>query len=104
MIVSTTETIPGCEVVEVLGLAKGNIVRTKHFGRDIQAALRSLVGGTVGGYTEMLTESRDQATKLMMEDAEAQGADAVVNVRYTTSAVAAGMSELLAYGTAVKLK
>ena len=75
MIVSTTESIPGREIVEVLGLARGNIVRTKHFGRDIQAALRSLIGGTVGGYTEMLTESRDQATQLMVEDAKAQGAD-----------------------------
>ena len=104
MIVSTTETIPAREIVEILGLARGNIVRTKPLGRDIQAGLKSLVGGTVGGYTEMLTESRDQATKLMIKEAEALNADAVVNVRYTTSAIAAGMSEILAYGTAVKLK
>ena len=104
MIVSTTETIPAREIVEILGLARGNIVRTKHLGRDIQAALKSLVGGTVGGYTEMLTESREQATRLMIKEAEALNADAVVNVRYTTSAIAAGMSEILAYGTAVKLK
>ena len=104
MIVSTTDSIPGREIDEILGLARGNVVRTKHIGRDIQAALRSLVGGEVGGYTEMLSEAREHATRLMILDAEDLGADALVNVRYTTSAVASGMSEILAYGTAVRLR
>ncbi len=104
MIVSTTENVPGREVAEILGLVTGNIVQAKHIGRDIQAGLRSVVGGRVGSYTEMLSEARAEATQLMTNEAAVLNADAVVNVRYTTSAISSGMSEILAYGTAVKLR
>ncbi len=104
MIVSTTENVPGLEVSEILGLVTGNIVQAKHIGRDIQAGLRSVVGGRVGSYTEMLSEARAEATQLMIGEAQSLNADAVVNVRYTTSAISQGMSEILAYGTAVKLR
>ena len=104
MIVSTTESVPGREVVEILGLVTGNIVQARNLGRDIQAGLRSVVGGRVGVYTEMLAEARAEATQLMINDAGSLNADAVVNVRYTTSAISQGMSEILAYGTAVRLQ
>ena len=104
MIVSTTENVPGREVAEVLGVVTGNIVQSRNIGRDIQAGLRSIVGGTVGVYSEMLSEARSEATRLMINEAGSLNADAVVNVRYTTSAVSQGMSEILAYGTAVKLR
>ncbi len=104
MIISTTENVPGLEVSEILGLVTGNIVQAKHIGRDIQAGLRSVVGGRVGSYTEMLSEARAEATQLMIGEAQNLNADAVVNVRYTTSAISQGMSEILAYGTAVKLR
>ena len=104
MIVSTTENVPGREVAEVLGVVTGNIVQSRNIGRDIQAGLRSIVGGKVGVYSEMLAEARAEATRLMINEAGSLNADAVVNVRYTTSAVSQGMSEILAYGTAVKLR
>ena len=104
MIVSNTESVPGREVAEILGLVNGNIVQARHLGRDIQAGLRSVVGGKVGVYSEMLAEARAEATRLMISEAENLKADAVVNVRYTTSAISQGMSEILAYGTAVKLR
>jgi uncharacterized protein YbjQ (UPF0145 family) len=104
MIVTNTETIPGQEIVEVLGVVKGNTVRAKWFGKDILAGLRNIVGGELKEYTEMLTESREQAVARMTADAEALGADAVVNVRFITSQISQGAAELLAYGTAVKLK
>ena len=104
MIVSTTENVPGREVTEILGLVTGNIVQARNIGRDIQAGLRSVVGGNVGVYTEMLAEARAEATRLMISEAGSLNADAVVNVRYTTSAISQGMSEILAYGTAVRLR
>ena len=104
MIVSNTESVPGREIAEILGLVNGNIVQARHLGRDIQAGLRSVVGGRVGVYSEMLAEARAEATWLMISEAECLNADAVVNVRYTTSAISQGMSEILAYGTAVKLR
>ena len=104
MIVSNTENVPGREVAEILGLVNGNIVQARNIGRDIQAGLRSVVGGKVGVYSEMLSEARAEATRLMVSEAESLNADAVVNVRYTTSAISQGMSEILAYGTAVKLR
>ena len=104
MIVSNTENVPGREVAEILGLVNGNIVQARNIGRDIQAGLRSVVGGKVGVYSEMLSEARAEATRLMVTEAESLNADAVVNVRYTTSAISQGMSEILAYGTAVKLR
>ncbi len=104
MIVTNTETIPGKEVVEVLGVVKGNTVRAKWFGKDILAGLRNIVGGELKEYTEMLTESREQAMARMTADAEALGADAIVNLRFITSQISQGAAELLSYGTAVKLK
>ncbi|MDA7891443.1 YbjQ family protein [Akkermansiaceae bacterium] len=103
MITTTTEAIPGHSITAHLGVVCGNTVRAKHVGRDIMAVLKTLVGGEVGGYTEMLQESRSQATDRMVAQAKAMGADAIVNVRFATSQVAQGMSEMLAYGTAVKL-
>ena len=104
MIVVNTETVPGFHVAEVKGLVQGNTVRAKHAGRDIAAGLKNLVGGELKGYTELLTESRRQAVERMSAQAEQLGANAVVNVRFTTSAVTAGAAELYAYGTAVVLE
>lgn len=101
--VVTTETVPGYEITETLGVVEGNIVQSKHIGRDIMAGLKTIAGGEIKGYTEMMTEARTLAFDRMCREAEALGADGVVNVRYITSAVMQGSSELLAYGTAVKL-
>ncbi|MGB1125203.1 MAG: YbjQ family protein [Phycisphaeraceae bacterium] len=103
MIVVNTEEVPGRQIVQVLGLVQGNTIRAKHAGRDIMAGFKNLVGGELKGYTELLTESRRQATERMMQQAQQLGADAVVNVRFTTSAITGGAAELYAYGTAVKL-
>ena len=96
------DSIPGKEY-EVLGLVKGTIVQSKNFGRDFMAGLKTLVGGEIKGYTEMLNEARQIATKRMMDEAEGLGADAVVGVRYGSSQVMQGAAEVVAYGTAVKL-
>jgi uncharacterized protein YbjQ (UPF0145 family) len=104
MIVANTETIAGCRIVRVLGLVQGNTVRAKHAGRDIAASFKNLVGGELKGYTELLTESRRQAVERMLAQAQQLQANAVVNVRFTTSAVTAGAAELYAYGTAVILE
>ena len=104
MIVTTSESIPHHRVVATLGVICGNTVRAKHLGRDIMAGLKTIVGGEVRGYTEMLAESRQQALDRMITEAQKLGADGIVNVRFTTSAVMQGMSEMLAYGTAVKLQ
>jgi len=104
MIISTCQTVTNHRVVAELGIICGNTVRAKHLGRDIMAGLKTIVGGEVRGYTEMLSESRQQALDRMIDEARKLGADAVVNVRFTTSTVMQGMSEMLAYGTAVKLK
>lgn len=101
MIVVNTETIPGREIVEVKGLVQGNTIRAKHAGRDIAASFKNLIGGELTGYTELLTESRRQALERMLAQAEQLGANAVVNVRFTTSSVTAGAAEMYAYGTAV---
>lgn len=101
MIVVNTETIPGFHISAVKGIVQGNTVRAKHAGRDIAAGLKNLVGGELKGYTELLTESRREALQRMIAQAEQLGANAVVNVRFTTSSVTAGASELYAYGTAV---
>ena len=100
MLVVNTEAVPGMRVVEVKGLVQGNTVRTKHMGRDIAAGFKNLVGGELKGYTELLTESRREAVKRMMDQAQQLGANAILNVRFSTSAVAAGAAELYAYGTA----
>ncbi|MBU6996097.1 MAG: YbjQ family protein [Theionarchaea archaeon] len=104
MIVVNTETIPGREIAEVLGLVRGNTIRAKHLGKDIMAGLRNIVGGELLEYTEMISESREEALNRMITEAEKLKADAIVNVRFTTSQVASSAAEILAYGTAVRLK
>lgn len=101
MIVVNTETIPGYAIREIKGIVQGNTVRAKHAGRDIAASFKNLVGGELKGYTELLTESRREALQRMLAQAQQLGANAVVNVRFTTSSITAGASELYAYGTAV---
>ena len=104
MIVVNTEGVPGYRVVGVKGLVQGNTIRAKHLGRDIGAGLKNLVGGELTGYTELLTESRREALQRMISQAETLGANAIVNVRFTTSSIAAGAAELYAYGTAVTVE
>ncbi len=104
MIVTTTDTLAGMEITETLGLTKGNVVRAKHVGSDIIASLRSIVGGEINEYTQLIAASREQALDRMIDDAKAMGADAIVGMRFTTSTVAQGSSEILAFGTAVKVK
>jgi uncharacterized protein YbjQ (UPF0145 family) len=103
MITSTTDVVPGRSVAEVMGLVMGNTVRSKNVGKDIGAGLKSMVGGELKSYTAMLTEARQEAVSRMVESATSLGADAIINVRFTTSAITEGAAELLAYGTAVKL-
>ena len=102
MIISTTDSIPGKDVVEILGIARGNVVRAKHIGKDIMAGLKGIVGGEIKQYTDLMTDARDQATERMIIDAQEKGANAIINVRFVTSMIAQTMSELLAYGTAVR--
>ncbi len=104
MIYSTTETIPGREIAEIVGVVTGNVVQAKHIGKDIMAGLKSIVGGEIHGYTEMLTEARDIAIQRLVQNAHDQGADAVVGIRFTTSTIMDGSSEIMVFGTAVKLK
>ena len=104
MLLVNTETIPGYRIVEVKGLVQGNTIRAKHVGKDIFASLKNIVGGELRAYTELLTESRKQATERMIEEANGLGANAVLNVRYSTSSVAQGAAELYAYGTAVTIE
>ena len=101
MILSNLETVPGRNILEFKGLVQGNTVRAKHVGRDIMAGLKNIVGGELQGYTELLDEARSEATTRMINEARALGANAVVNVRFSTSAVTQGASELYVYGTAV---
>ena len=102
MILTTTEQIPGKEITEILGIARGSTVRARNIGRDIFAALKNVVGGEISEYTQLQADSREQALQRMIQDAERLGADAVVNVRLATSMVTQGAAEILAYGTAVK--
>jgi len=102
-ILTNLETVPGREIVEHYGLVSGSTVRAKHIGRDFAAGLKNLVGGELKGYTELLQEARAEAMGRMTQQAEAMGANAVVNVRFSTSSITAGASELYAYGTAVKI-
>ncbi|MEY3927207.1 MAG: hypothetical protein RJA97_214 [Bacteroidota bacterium] len=101
---ATTETIAGHEIIEVLGVVRGSTVRARNVGRDIFAGLKNLVGGEIEEYTKLAADSREEAYFRMVKDAERLGADAVVGVRFTTSMIMQGASEMLAYGTAVKLK
>jgi len=95
------ETLPGRTIVKHLGMVQGNTVRAKHVGRDIMAGLKNIVGGELTGYTELLTESREESVDRMIEEASALGANAILNIRFSTSSVSAGASELYVYGTAV---
>ena len=95
--------IPGAEV-EALGLVKGAVVQSKHLGRDFMASLKTLVGGEIVGYTEMLTEAREIALRRMVDEAERLGADAVLNIRFSSSAIMDGAAEVVAYGTAVRIQ
>lgn len=104
MLITTTEHIAGHEVSEVLGLVKGTTIQTRHIGSDIMAGLKSIVGGEIKGYVIALTRAREEATGRMIEDAKKLGADAIICARYSTSQVMQGGAEILAYGTAVKLK
>ena len=102
MIVTNVETVPGKKIVGVLGIVKGSTVRSKHIGRDIMASLKTIVGGEIKGYTEMMMEAREEAYNRMVNDAQKLGADAIVNVRFMTSSISPQAAEMLAYGTAVK--
>ncbi|MBM3232614.1 YbjQ family protein [Candidatus Pacearchaeota archaeon] len=103
MIVSSTSEVPGKKVKKILGVVKGNTVRSRHIGRDIMAGFKNIVGGEIKSYTELLTQAREEAYNRMVNQAIDLGADAVLNVRFTTSNVMNAASEILAYGTAVKL-
>ena len=103
MILTTTETVPGREVSEVMGIARGSTVRARNIGKDIFAGLKNIVGGEISQYTILQARAREEAIDRMIQDAERMGADAVVNVRFSTSMIMAAASEILAYGTAVKL-
>ena len=104
MILSNTETIPGKSIREFYGVVSGSTVRAKHFGRDLMASFKNIIGGELKGYTELLNEARQEAIERMIAQAQSVGANAVVNVRFSTSSVAQGAAEIFAYGTAVKVE
>lgn len=104
MLMTTQDRFDDREIERTIGLVRGNTIRARHVGKDILAGLRAIVGGEIVEYTKMLAESREQAIDRMKKEARMRGADAIVGVKFTTSAVMAGASELLAYGTAVKLR
>jgi uncharacterized protein YbjQ (UPF0145 family) len=103
MIVVTSDSVPGREIVATLGLVRGNTVRSRHLGRMLAASFRALVGGELHEYTKLLAETREQSLDRMIAEARAQGADAIVGVRFATSEISAAAAEFMAYGTAVKL-
>ncbi|MCP4490462.1 MAG: YbjQ family protein [Gammaproteobacteria bacterium] len=103
MIITNMETVPGKTINKHFGLVQGNTIRAKHVGRDIMAGLKNIFGGELTGYTELLSESRQEATDRMVAQAQALGANAILNVRFSTSSVTQGAAELYAYGTAVLL-
>lgn len=104
MILTNVETVPGKVIVEHYGLVAGSTIRAKHVGRDLMASLKNIVGGELKGYTQLMQESRQQAVDRMIEQAQQLGANAIVNIRFSTSSVAQGAAELYAYGTAVKVE
>lgn len=104
MILSNTETVPGKTITEFYGVVSGSTVRAKHIGRDIMAGFKNIIGGELKGYTELLNDARSEAMSRMVDQARSVGANAVVNVRFSTSSVAQGAAELFAYGTAVKVE
>jgi uncharacterized protein YbjQ (UPF0145 family) len=104
MLLSNLELVPGRRVLKHLGLVQGSTVRAKHVGKDLFAGLKNIVGGELKAYTELLQESREEATQRMVKQAEATGANAILNIRYATSSITAGAAEIFAYGTAVVLE
>ena len=104
MLLTNLEQVPGKKIVQHFGLVQGNTIRAKHVGKDFLAGLKNIFGGELGAYTELLAESRQEATERMIQQAQSMGANAIVNVRYSTSSVAQGAAELYAYGTAVKIE
>lgn len=104
IITTTTDSLPGKKVTQVLGIVKGSTIRARHIGRDVMAGLKNIVGGEIKSYTQMIQQSREEAFNRMVNDASDLKADAVINVRFITSMVMQGAAEILAYGTAVKLK
>ncbi len=104
IIMTNLETVPGATIVEHFGLVSGSTIRAKHVGRDLMASLKNIVGGELKGYTQLLQESRQEATDRMVSQARQLGANAIVNIRYSTSSVAQGAAELYAYGTAVRVQ
>lgn len=104
MLLLNIDYIPGGREFEALGIVKGTVVQSKNFGKDFMAGMKTLVGGEIVGYTEMLTEARQIATKRMVDEAAALGTDAVLNIRYGSSSVMQGAAEVITYGTAVKFK
>lgn len=103
MLLTNLEQVPGKKIIQHFGLVQGNTIRAKHLGKDFLAGLKNIFGGELGAYTELLAESRQEATDRMVQQAQAMGANAIVNIRYSTSSVAQGAAELYAYGTAVKI-
>lgn len=103
MMITTTDFIPGKRITEVLGVCRGNTIRARHVGKDILAGLKTLVGGEIQEYTKLIGEAREQAIDRMMEEGRAMGADAIISVRFGTSYIMGTASEILAYGTGVKL-
>ena len=104
MVISTTENIPNKEVIEILGIVRGSTVRARNVGRDIFAVVKNIVGGEISEYTKLQADSREQALQRMKDDATKLNADAIINVRFTTSMIMQGVAEILVYGTAVKFK
>ena len=104
MLLTTTDTIPGKEITEILGIARGSTIRARNLGRDFLAAMKNIVGGEIKEYTKLMADSREEAMTRMVKDAGKLGADAIINIRFTTSMVMSATSEILAYGTAVKIK
>jgi uncharacterized protein YbjQ (UPF0145 family) len=101
MEITNLESVPGKRIARNLGLVMGNTIRAKHIGKDIMAGLKTIIGGEIGGYTQLLSEARNEAMQRMLDQAERLGANAVINVRFSTSSVMQGAAELFAYGTAV---
>ena len=104
MIITTGNDVPGKKVAQIIGIVKGNTVRAKNIGRDFAAGFKNILGGEIKGYTDLLAQSREEAYNRMVNDASSKGADAIINMRFMTSMIAPGSAEMLAYGTAVKLK
>ena len=104
IITTTTDTLPNKKITQILGIVKGSTIRARHVGRDIAAGFKNIIGGEIKSYTHMISQSREEAFNRMVNDAQEKGADAIINVRFVTSMVMQGAAEILAYGTAVKLK